>query len=41
MVGKPPDGDEMMRGQFTLPRNALDLNDTLSTARSAGGTRKD
>jgi catechol 2,3-dioxygenase-like lactoylglutathione lyase family enzyme len=33
VVGKRPDGDEMMRGQFTLPRGALDLNDTLSAAR--------
>ena len=40
IVGKRPDGDEMMRGQFTLPRGALELNDTLSTARAAGGTRK-
>ena len=41
LVGKRPDGDEMMRGQFTLPRAALELSDTLSKARSAGGTRKD
>ena len=40
IVGKRPDGDDMMRGQFTLPRGALELNDTLSTARAAGGTRK-
>jgi catechol 2,3-dioxygenase-like lactoylglutathione lyase family enzyme len=40
VVGKRPDGDEMMRGQFTLPRGALDLNDTLSAARSAGSTQK-
>jgi hypothetical protein len=41
IVGELPDGDEMMHGQFTLPLGALELNDTLSTARSAGGTRKD
>jgi catechol 2,3-dioxygenase-like lactoylglutathione lyase family enzyme len=39
--GELPDGNEMMRGQFTLPRNALDLNDMLSAARSAGSSRKD
>ena len=36
MVGKRPDGDEMMQGQFTLPRAALELTDTLSRARSTG-----
>src|SRR5215471_8414414 len=40
-VGNPPDGDAMMQGRFTVPRAALELTDTLSTARSAGGTRKD
>jgi len=30
----------MMRGQFTVPRGALELNDALNTVRSAGGTRK-
>src|SRR3984893_15079197 len=40
VVGKRPDGGEMMRGQFTLPRGALDLNDTLSAVRSAGSTQK-
>jgi catechol 2,3-dioxygenase-like lactoylglutathione lyase family enzyme len=40
VVGKRPDGDEMMRGQFTLPRGALDLTDTLTKARSTGGRTK-
>jgi len=40
IVGGRPDGGEMMRGQFTVPRGALELNDALSTVRSAGGTRK-
>src|SRR5215831_7890364 len=39
-VGGRPDGGEMMRGQFTVPRGALELNDALNTVRSAGGTRK-
>jgi len=41
MVGDRPEGDVMMRGQFTLPLAALELNDALRTARSPGGTRKD
>ena len=41
IVGGRSDGGEMMRGQFTVPRSALELNDTLGTARSTGGTRKD
>ena len=41
IVGGRSDGGEMMRGQFTVPRGALELNDALRTARSAGGTRKD
>jgi catechol 2,3-dioxygenase-like lactoylglutathione lyase family enzyme len=41
VVGDRPEGDAMMQGRFKLPRGALELNDTLGTARSAGGTRKD
>jgi len=40
IVGGRPDGGEMMRGQFTVPRGALELNDALSAARSPA-TRKD
>jgi catechol 2,3-dioxygenase-like lactoylglutathione lyase family enzyme len=40
MVGKRPDGDELMQGQFTLPRAALELNDTLTKGRSAGNRAK-
>ena len=41
IVGELPDGDEMMHGQFTVPLGALELNDTLTKARSASGTRTD
>ena len=41
VVGNRPEGDAMMQGRFTVSRAALELNDTLSTARSADGTRKD
>ena len=40
MVGKRPDGDELMQGQFTLPRAALELHDTLTKGRSAGNRAK-
>lgn len=40
LVGNRPDGDEMMQGRFTLLRSALDLNDTLSKARSTGDSTK-
>ena len=40
VIGKRPDGGEMMRGQITVPRGALELNDRLSTARSAGNRAK-
>src|SRR6516162_10502041 len=36
IVGGRSDGGEMMRGQFTVPRSALELNDTLTKARSSG-----
>src|SRR6516162_7832774 len=41
LVGNRPDPTALMHSEFTLPRAALELSDTLSKARSAGGTRKD
>jgi catechol 2,3-dioxygenase-like lactoylglutathione lyase family enzyme len=40
IVGELPDGDEMMRGQFTVPLGALELTDTLTKARSTGDRAK-
>jgi hypothetical protein len=40
IVGELPDGDEMMRGQFTVPLGALELADTLTKARSTGDRAK-
>jgi hypothetical protein len=40
IVGELPDGDEMMRGEFTVPLGALELIDTLSKARSTGHRAK-
>src|SRR6516162_11425922 len=44
MVRNLTEDDAMMQERFTIPRGALDLNNTLSAkvpaARSAGGTRK-
>jgi hypothetical protein len=36
MVGNRPEGDAMMQGRFTLPRAALELNNTLSAKVPAG-----
>ena len=41
LVGNRRDPTALMHSEFTLPRAALELSDTLSKARSAGGTRKD
>jgi catechol-2,3-dioxygenase len=36
VVAKPSEGDAMVEGRFTVPRAALELNDTLTKARSIG-----
>jgi hypothetical protein len=40
VIGELPGGDEMMHGQFAVSRAALELNDTLTKARSAGNRTK-
>ena len=40
LIGTRPETGELMQGEFTVPRAALELNDTLSRARSGGGTRR-
>jgi len=40
IIGELPDGGEMMHGQFTVPRAALELTDTLTKARSTGNRAK-
>jgi catechol 2,3-dioxygenase-like lactoylglutathione lyase family enzyme len=39
-VGNRPETDTMILGEFTVPRAALELTDTLAKARSTGDTRK-
>jgi catechol 2,3-dioxygenase-like lactoylglutathione lyase family enzyme len=40
VIGELPDGDEMMRGQFMVPRAALEVTDTLTKARSTRNRAK-
>ena len=40
VIGNRPEGDAMMQGRFTVTRAALELNDTLTKARSTSDRAK-